>query len=42
MSCRAERLAVHQMVSAGSIVSPEHGSNAQILARQVLSEQKAQ
>lgn len=42
MRCRAERPAVHQMVSAGNTVSPEHGGNARILASQVLSEQKAQ
>lgn len=41
MRCRAERLAVPQMVSAGNTVSPEHGGNPQILASQVLSEQKA-
>lgn len=42
MRCRAKRLAVRQMVSAGNTVSPEHGGNARSLASQVLSEQKAQ
>lgn len=41
MRCRAKRLAVRQMVSAGNTVSPEHGGNAQILASQVLSEQSS-
>lgn len=42
MTCRAERLAVSQMVSAWSTASPGHVRNSRILASQVLYKQEAQ